>query len=245
MINVTSVKPYTKDIQAIIFDMDDTMVPTMKTHFQAWTALCLKHKPKNIGLDYKAGISAGNLATVENAYNGCTSEEFVNILFGNIPKEKVQALAQEREDLFIKQADNLTEISGLTKFLEKLDAIKKGIASSTSRLGIEHVLNKLEIAKFFRPENIIDPSKVSRGKPYPDPYLAAAKALDVAPENCLVFEDSRGGIKSAQSAGMKVIGVATSISRLDLIKLGVSRAIKDYTEIKSLDELNELFSILA
>lgn len=242
--NITPVKPYSKGIQAIIFDMDDTMVPTMKNHFKAWTDLCLKYNPKNISLDYNAGISAENLATVENAYTGCTSEEFVNILFGDIPKQKVQALAKEREDLFIKQADNLTEIGGLTKFLEKLDSIKKGIASSTSRPGIEHVLNKLNITKFFKPENIIDPSKVSRGKPYPDPYLAAAKVLDVKPENCLVFEDSRGGIKSAQSAGMNVIGVATSIPKIDLMKLGVSRAINDYTEIKSIDELNDLFSIL-
>lgn len=245
MMKVPSVMPYAKSIQAIIFDMDDTMVPTMKTHFKAWTDLCLKHSPKNIGLDYKVGISAENLATVENAYNGCTSEEFVNILFGNMPKEKVQALANEREDLFIKQADDLTEIKGLTQFLEALSDIKRGIASSTSRPGIEHVLNKLNIAKFFKPENIIDPSKVSRGKPYPDPYLMAAKALDVSPENCLVFEDSRGGIKSAQSAGMRIIGVATSISKPDLMKLGVSRAIKDYTEIKSLDELNELFKVFA
>lgn len=43
---------------------------------------------------------------------------------------------------------------------------------------------------------------------------------------------------------MNVIGVATSIPKIDLMKLGVSRAINDYTEIKSIDELNDLFSIL-
>lgn len=235
---------YSKDLEALIFDMDDTMVLTMKTHFKAWTNLCLKHKPKNINLDYNAGISAQNLANVENAYTGCTSEEFINILFGDISEEKISLLAQEREDLFIQQANNLTTIKGLTEFLEKLGNIKKGIASSTSRAGIEHVLDKTRIKKFFKQENIIDPSKVLRGKPHPDSYLAAAKALDVAPDNCLVFEDSRGGIKAAQSAGMKVIGVATSIPKPELINLGVSMAINDYTEIKNFEELQELFNTL-
>lgn len=241
--DIKPIKMHSKGLQAIIFDMDDTMVPTMKTHFKAWTALCLKHKPKNIDLNYKTGISPQNLINVENAYTGCTSEEFVEILFGQIPEKKVKKLAKEREDLFISQAGELNEIKGLTNFLEACGEIKKGIASSTSRPGIEHVLNKLAITKFFKSEHIIDPSKVSKGKPNPDPYLAAAKALNVSPLDCLVFEDSRGGIKSAQSAGMKVIGISTSIPKEELLKLGVVRAIKDYTEIKKIDELQNLFNV--
>lgn len=242
--NVQSPSRYQKGLQALFFDMDDTMTKTMGTHFRAWTDLCLNHRPKNISLDYSAGISPHNIATVEGAYTGCTSEEFISILFGKLPQREVQALSEERDDLFIKQANNLEEIRGLTVFLEMLGTIKRGIASSTSRKGIEHVLEKLNIGRFFKPEHIIDPSKVSRGKPNPDPYLAAAKALDVSPENCLVFEDSRGGIQAAQSANMRIVGIATSISKPELMQLGVSRAINDYTEIKSLDELRELFNVL-
>lgn len=240
---VQSLNSYSKGLQAIIFDMDDTMVPTMKTHFKAWADLCLKHKPKNITLDYNAGVSAQNVEKVESAYNGCTSEEFVEILFGTLPSNTVKSYTKERDEIFIKQADNLQEIKGLTDFLESCGEIKRGIASSTSYAGINHVLEKLGIGRFFKSEHIIDPSKVKKGKPSPDPYIAAAKALDVSPNNCLVFEDSKGGIKSAQSAGMKVIGVATSIPKAELLKLGVIRAINDYTEIKNLEELQNLFNI--
>lgn len=238
-----SIKPHSKGLQAIIFDMDDTMVPTMKPHFNAWADLCLKHKPKNINLDYNAGASAQNLERIKNAYNGCTSEEFVGVLFGPLSTKIIKSYAKEREDLFIKQADSLQEINGLTKFLESCGEIKKGIASSTSYAGISHVLEKLGIGRFFKSEHIIDSSKVKKGKPNPDPYIAAAKTLNVLPNNCLVFEDSKGGIKSAQSAGMKVIGVATSIPKEELLKLGVTRAINDYTEIKNLEELQNLFNV--
>lgn len=242
--NVQTITRPQSGLKALIFDMDDTMVKTMEQHFEAWVDLCLKHKPQNIQLNYSAGHSAQNLDAVKTAYSGCTAEEFVRILFGEMPNDKVNALAREREDLFIKQATDIQEIKGLTRFLETCNDLKRGIASSTSSVGIEHVLDKLNIKRFFKSEHIIDPSKTLRGKPSPDPYLAAAKALEVEPGNCLVCEDSRGGIQAAKSANMKVIGVATSISKPDLIQLGVSRAINDYTEIQNISELEELFRVM-
>lgn len=242
-----NIQPITKPqrgLQAVFFDMDDTMVKTMEQHFDAWVDLCLKHKPTNVQLNYSAGHSPQNFDNVKNAYTGCTETEFIKILFGDLPQNRVQELAKERVNLFIRRAGDLQEIKGLTNFLVKLGDLKRGIASSTPRTGIEYVLDKIKIGRFFKPEHIIDPSKTLRGKPSPDPYLAAAKALEVEPENCLVFEDSRGGIQAAKSANMKVVGVATSIAKPDLMKLGVSRAIDDYTEIQSLDELTELFNAL-
>jgi beta-phosphoglucomutase-like phosphatase (HAD superfamily) len=52
---------------------------------------------------------------------------------------------------------------------------------------------------------------VSRGKPFPDPYLQAAKLLGVAPEDCVAFEDSNTGLRSAEAAGTKAIGIPNFI----------------------------------
>ncbi len=48
---------------------------------------------------------------------------------------------------------------------------------------------------------------MERGKPNPDIYLEVAKRLDVLPEECIVLEDSRDGIKAGVAAGTKVITV--------------------------------------
>jgi len=236
---------YSKPLRGLIFDMDDTMVKSMETHFKSWTDLCLRHKAPNIDLDYSKGISIENIEKVRKAYPGCTGEEFVRILFNNLSEKRIKELTAERESLFIKNAVNLEEIKGLTDFLNHCDNLKLGIASSTAREGIEHVLNKLGLAKYFKPEYIIDPSKVSHGKPNPEPFLNGAKAMNILPENCLAFEDSRGGIKSAQSAGMKVVGVSTTIPKNELYNLCLARAINDYTEIKNINELEHLFKVHA
>jgi beta-phosphoglucomutase-like phosphatase (HAD superfamily) len=53
---------------------------------------------------------------------------------------------------------------------------------------------------------------VTKGKPDPEIYLMAAKELNVAPKDCLVFEDALAGIQSAKNAGMDVVGIASSLS---------------------------------
>lgn len=232
-----------KDLKAIIFDMDDTMVRTMELHFEAWVALCLKHSPKNIELNNNEGVSQLNIEKVKNFYDGCTSEEFVEKLFGDLSPIAKKEYVLEKEQLFMKRSNAIKEIDGLTSFLNSCEKIDKAIASSTSRIGIDYVLDKLNLNRFFNPDFIVDPSKIKNGKPHPDPYLKAAELLNVSPNNCVVFEDSFGGIKSAKTAGMRVIGISTSISHDDLLELGVSKVISDYTEIKDLQNLQSLFSM--
>ena len=56
-------------------------------------------------------------------------------------------------------------------------------------------------------DDVISAHDVPRGKPYPDPYLHACKALGVAPENTIAVEDSPNGVRSAAAAGCNVIMV--------------------------------------
>ena len=70
--------------------------------------------------------------------------------------------------------------------------------------------------------------EVSRHKPAPDPYLAAAARLDIAPSRCLAFEDSPSGISSARNAGMAVAGIGTTFSVNELTR--ASRVFSSSTE---------------
>jgi beta-phosphoglucomutase-like phosphatase (HAD superfamily) len=85
--------------------------------------------------------------------------------------------------------------------------------------------------------SVIDASQITHGKPHPEIFLKAAIAVNAVPSNCVAFEDSVAGIKSAKAAGMKVIGLTTTHNAEDLKEADM--IIKDYREI-SLTKLREL-----
>jgi HAD superfamily hydrolase (TIGR01509 family) len=81
------------------------------------------------------------------------------------------------------------------------------VTMSLHRMAAE-VVNKIPFDAF---DVIIGGDDVARGKPFPDPYLKAAEALGVRPEDCVAFEDSNTGLRSAEAAGTKAIGVPNFI----------------------------------
>ena len=78
------------------------------------------------------------------------------------------------------------------------------IASSSPRLFIEAVVEKIGIQQYFT--IIVSGEEVERSKPEPDIFLKAARLLNVNPFECLVVEDSKSGTIAAKKAGMKCIG---------------------------------------
>jgi HAD superfamily hydrolase (TIGR01509 family) len=80
-----------------------------------------------------------------------------------------------------------------------------GLCTSTQRPSVESTLNAADLTRYFTTTVCAD--EAEHGKPHPAPYLLAAKRLGVAPENCLVVEDSPAGARSALAAGMRVVVV--------------------------------------
>ena len=111
-----------------------------------------------------------------------------------------------------------------------------GIATSNSRLLAEASITSHGIADYF--SCLITSCDVKKGKPSPDVYLAAAKALGVEPKHCLVFEDIMAGIHAGQSAGMEVCAVYDDHAlhqQEEKIKTA-NYYIKDFTEINYEEE---------
>jgi HAD superfamily hydrolase (TIGR01509 family) len=80
-----------------------------------------------------------------------------------------------------------------------------GLASSANRPVIDAVLEASGLARFFAAT--VSSEEVPRGKPAPDVYLAAARAIDVDPAEAVAIEDSTNGIRSAAAAGMLVVAI--------------------------------------
>ena len=80
---------------------------------------------------------------------------------------------------------------------------KTCVASSSARERSMRLLEHHELVEYF--DDFVFGPEVEKGKPNPDIFLKAGEKVGVAPENCLVLEDSQAGIQAAYSANMKVI----------------------------------------
>ncbi|SDT48459.1 haloacid dehalogenase superfamily, subfamily IA, variant 3 with third motif having DD or ED/haloacid dehalogenase superfamily, subfamily IA, variant 1 with third motif having Dx(3-4)D or Dx(3-4)E/beta-phosphoglucomutase family hydrolase [Mucilaginibacter mallensis] len=212
-----------------IFDMDGTLIDNTPYHFKSWQALFKKHD-----------LGTLTLETYRTEISGVPIIETLRRLFGDKYDEAgLHQLLEEKESYYREiYAPFLAPINGLENFLTALkDAgIKMAIASSATMEDIEFILNKIPIRDDF--EAIIDGSRVSKGKPNPQIFLKAAEELKARPEDCVVFEDSLAGIKAANAAGMKVVGITTGHTADQLQPSGL--VINDYTEL-TVQKLAALF----
>jgi HAD superfamily hydrolase (TIGR01509 family) len=108
--------------------------------------------------------------------------------------------------LYRAVAERLVEVEGARVAVESLRR-PRAVASSSTAEKLEIKLRKAGLYELFVP-HIYSADHVSQAKPAPDLFLFAARALDVRPEDCLVFEDSVNGIRAACAAGMRAWGFA-------------------------------------
>ncbi|MFF4790959.1 HAD family hydrolase [Streptomyces sp. NPDC001276] len=112
----------------------------------------------------------------------------------------------------------LKPVAGAADVLEKLtvDGTPYCVASSGSheRIRVGHRTTGLD--RWFDEERIFSSQDVGRGKPAPDLFLHAADRMGVAPERCVVVEDSPLGVRAAVAAGMDVYGFTAMTSAAKL-----------------------------
>ena len=108
----------------------------------------------------------------------------------------------------------LREVPGTTAFIRRFVHMRRCIASSSALDRLHHGLELLDLAEHFD-GRVFSAEMVARGKPHPDIFLHAAAAIGVAPERCLVIEDSASGVEAAVAAGMTVIGLCAGAHSRD------------------------------
>ncbi len=204
---------------AVVFDMDGVIVNSNPFHKRAWKAFCDAE-----GLDVDD-------ATLEREVYGRVNADCLPVLFGpGLSDEKMEKLSREKESLFRRLAKgNMPALPGLEAFLEALEqeGVKRAVATSAPRGNVVFTMEETGLGRYF--PVIVDESMIARGKPAPDIYLAAAKALGVDPQCCVAFEDSLSGAASARTAGMTVVGLATTHAPAELADL-TELVINDFTE---------------
>lgn len=212
---------------AFIFDMDGVIVDNAEHHYKAWEEFC-----KREGLPYARGAS--------RYWFGNTNREILRKVYGReLDDEEVKAKGEAKESIYRELiADELAPVKGLKPLLKDMhmEGYQVALATSAPTENVEFVLGRLGIRDAFDP--IVDASGVIEGKPSPEIYLKAARLLDKDPAACLVFEDAIAGIRAARSAGMKVVGLITTLDAHELKDTVFN--IADFTET-GLEDLTGIF----
>jgi len=219
----------TRMLGGVIFDFDGVIADSHPAHMQAWKAFLLsKGKP----------VSDAELSFVRE---GAKREEILRHFLGELTPEQAASYGAEKEKLFHAIAGELKLVQGFPEFLLQLDAaeLPSAVASSGSRSRVERALGIFNIRDRFRA--VVTAEDVSRSKPDPALFLAAAQALQIDPRCVLVCEDAIAGVRAAKSAGMKCMGIGDNGRRTMLKQAGADLVVSDFTHT-SLDEVRRLFA---
>lgn len=183
-----------KKFAAFLFDFDGTVADTMSAHFQAWNNALKVHGLK-LSLEQHLG------------WAGRPTREILKFLTvennAKIPVEDFLKSKEEHYFNLVKNVQGIIPVVEMIKFYH--GKIPMAIVSGSRHKPIETTLNQLGLAPYF--SVIIAAEDYVHGKPAPDCFLQAAKALNAKPENCLVFEDAQLGIEAAKAAGMACLRV--------------------------------------
>jgi HAD superfamily hydrolase (TIGR01549 family) len=189
------------EYSAFIFDCDGTLADSMPLHHEAWIAALRKHGAPFI-FDWELFTSRAG-KTLER-----TVEE-LNAQFGS-KLDAAQVAADQRlgYDARLKSIQPIADVVAFARERRRL-GYPVSVASGGDALSVERTLRAIGVGGLF--PIVVTAAEVARGKPAPDLFLLAAERMGVAPETCLVFEDSELGILAARSAGMGSVLVTSDV----------------------------------
>lgn len=189
--------------KAYLFDCDGTIVDSMPLHYIAW----------------KSALSEWNCEFKEEifyAWGGMPVAEIIATLNKQHGlKMPVNDVAMRKEALYF---EILPQLKAVPEVLEHIEAqygqIPFAVVSGSTKESVTASLDYVKLLDRF--DTLVCAGDYERSKPDPEPFLTAAHRLGIAPESCLVFEDTEMGIQAATAAGMASVKVPQPWERVSL-----------------------------
>ena len=186
-------------VKALIFDLDGVIVTTEHNHFIAW-----KRTAESLGIPFEEEHNE----LLKGVSRVDSLKKILELGSKTISTEEFDALLISKNDFYVDSIQDLNQsdlLPGVLSLLQEARSkgIKLGIGSSSKNANF--ILKLLKIDHFF--DVVIDGNGVEHPKPHPEVFLNGAKALSLAPAECIVFEDAASGITAAKAGGFIAIAV--------------------------------------
>ena len=186
-------------VKALIFDLDGVIVTTEHNHFIAW-----KRTAESLGIPFEEEHNE----LLKGVSRVDSLKKILELGSKTISTEEFDALLISKNDFYVDSIQDLNQsdlLPGVLSLLQEARSkgIKLGIGSSSKNANF--ILKLLKIDHFF--DVVIDGNGVDHPKPHPEVFLNGAKALNLAPAECIVFEDAASGITAAKAGGFLAIAV--------------------------------------
>ena len=193
-------------MQGIIFDFNGTLLFDSQLHYDAWKLFSKKLR----------GYEFSDTEMREKMF-GRRNADIIEYALGYTPsEEEITRLAYEKEEMYrqmcLKNRKEFVLAPYAEDFLDYLKEknIPRTIATMSEWDNVEFYIKEFKLERWFDLDKIVYSDGKIAGKPAPDIYLIAAKNIGIAPENCVVIEDSLAGLESANNANIgHIIAIAT------------------------------------
>ena len=177
-------------VQAIVFDMDGTLVDSTGVVEQVWGEFAARHA---VNLDELFAFSHGRQAI-----------DTVRRFLPDLDDDARWEISDQLQADELLRLDGIVEIGGAEMFFRGIPASRVALVTSAPR---ELALRRMEAAGMAFPLVTITSEDVTYGKPNPEGYLAAAAQLGVDPSEMVIFEDAPAGIAAARASDATVVVV--------------------------------------
>jgi HAD superfamily hydrolase (TIGR01509 family) len=207
-------------IEAVVFDLDGVLLQSE----EVWDAVRERYVRERGGRYDDE---------VQRAMMGMSAPEWSRFLHeeAGVPDDMDEINSEVVRRMLEAYRRELPLLPGAVETVRRIaDAFPLALASSSNREVFEEVLELAGLAACFRAT--VSSEEVERGKPAPDVYLEAARRLGADPTRCAAVEDSHAGIRSAKSAGMRVVAIPNAAYPPDAEALELADVV-----VGSLDEL--------
>ncbi|MCX4071244.1 HAD family hydrolase [Aeromonas caviae] len=187
-----SEQPRFDEYDALIFDMDGTLVDSMPLHLDAWeiTSAEFGLPFDRAQLNEYGGIPTRKIVTMLAEQHGMTID--------------VEAFARRKVALYLARIDDVRVFPAMWELVRQYHGkVPMGIGTGSTREHAAYILRQTGLDAFI--SVLVSADDVVNHKPHPDTFLKVAEQLGANPANCLVFEDTRIGIQAGKAAGMTTL----------------------------------------
>lgn len=182
------------EYEAFLYDCDGTLADNMLAHKLAYEEVAANY---GIALDH----------AMVDEFAGMPTALFAQEITKRYGVPLPDTFANEKSQIFIdKYIEQTQPIAYVAEHLKNhVGKVKIAVVSGGSRKTVTKTLTVLGLIDFV--DTMVCAGETPKGKPAPDPFLAAAEKLGVNPQKCIVFEDAEFGVQGAIAAGMDWVRV--------------------------------------